>query len=261
MGMLLSDHATIGEASRRDMDRRGWAGLVPDEVLAFWFPEDGHDADFEAHGAFWKQRMRGGMDEEIRARFAELTEAAARGLLDHWAATARGRLALVIVLDQFSRSVWRDSPAAFAQDIAAARLVLEAFENGHYDALTRVWEKAFCLIAVGHCEGPEHLKRMDSIAVLAHALVEEAPEPVRLSYRIVVDQNRIAREVIAAFGRHPHRNAVLGRLSTVEEEAYIAAGAFPHQRQIPATRDGVEAMLSESPAPVTGDEHAVLPHD
>ena len=91
--------------------------------------------------------MRGGADDAIRERFADLTEAAAKGLLDHWAVTPRGRLALVIALDQFPRSVWRGTPAAFAQDIRATKLVLDGLKNGHYEALPNVWEKAFCLIA------------------------------------------------------------------------------------------------------------------
>lgn len=185
------------------MEAFDWSRTTPDEVLRFWFPDDGHEASFETHGSFWKHRMSGGVGEEIRARFAGLTEAAARGLFDHWAEAPRGRLALVIALDQFSRSVWRDEPAAFAQDIYATRLVLEAFRNGHYDTLEHVWEKAFCLIAIGHCEGPDHLRRADRIFELAGDLVEEAPEHLRLNYRVVQDQIRLGREVIAAFGRHP----------------------------------------------------------
>jgi uncharacterized protein (DUF924 family) len=226
-----------------------WVTTGPDAVLAFWFPENGHEADPETHRAFWRHRMRGGVDDDIRARFTELTEAAARGLLDHWADTPRGRLALVIALDQFPRSVWRDAPRAFAQDIQAARLVLEALENGHYEALPSVWEKAFCLVALVHCEGPQHLSRVERAEALAQGLVEEAPEHLRVNYRIFEDQQRLAREVIAAYGRHPHRNAVLGRLSTIAEEAYIAAGSFPHNRNIPTDREGMQSLLAGRRAP------------
>ena len=166
-----------------------WDDIGPEEVLGFWFPQDGHEAGAEAHRAFWTWRMRGGADEPIRVRFGGVAEAAARGLLDHWAATPRGRLALVIALDQFPRSMWRDTPGAFGQDIKAARLVLEGLENGHYDALAP-WEKAFCLISIGHCEGPGHLARMERVMALSRALVEAAPEHLRLTYRVVEDQNR-----------------------------------------------------------------------
>jgi uncharacterized protein (DUF924 family) len=227
------------------MKSRDWAAVTPDEVLDFWFPNDDHEADFDAHRIFWTWRMRGGADDAIRQRFADLTEAAAKGLLDQWAETPRGRLALVIALDQFPRSVWRGTPAAFAQDIRATRLVLEGLQNGHYDALPNVWEKAFCLIAVGHCEGPDHLARLERTLSLAKALVDESPEHLRVTYRMVEDQNRFARDIIAKFGRHPHRNAVLGRVSTPAEEVYIAAGEFPHVRKIPATKEGMEQLLAE----------------
>ena len=226
------------------MPSRDWAATAPDAVLDFWFPEDGHDRTFEAHREFWTWRMRGGADDAIRARFTELAEAAAKGFLDHWAATPRGRLALVIALDQFSRSVWRSTPGAFAQDIKACRLVLEGFDNGHYHAMPNAWEKTFCLIANGHCEGPDHLERIERGLTLAAALIEEAPEHLEMSYRLAEDQNRLSRDVIARFGRYPHRNPVLGRSRRPDEEAYIAAGQFPHLRQFPNTREGLERMLA-----------------
>jgi uncharacterized protein (DUF924 family) len=227
------------------MQSLDWASVEPDTVLNFWFPTDGHESDFDTHSAFWKWRMRGGADATICERYSDLTEAAAKGQLDHWVETPRGRLALVIALDQFSRSVWRGTPAAFAQDIKATRLVLEGLKNGHYDALPHAWEKAFCLIANAHCEGPDHLERMERSLPLAKALVETAPEHLRASYRVVEDQNRLAHDVVAKFGRHPHRNAVLGRVSTLAEEAYIAAGEFPHERKIPPTKEGIEQMLAK----------------
>jgi uncharacterized protein (DUF924 family) len=217
----------------------------PEQVLDFWFPANGHEAAIDSHRAFWLHRMRGGVDEEIQARFSGLTEAAARGRLDNWAATPRGRLALVIALDQFPRSVWRNTPAAYAQDIAAGRLLLEGLDNGHYDALPNVWERAFCLIALGHSEGPGHLARLDRAMDLSRLLIESAPGHLNIHYRIVEDQNRLAREVIATFGRYPHRNAVLGRLSTDAEEAYLAVGEFPHQRKLPGTEAEIEALLAE----------------
>ena len=228
---------------------RDWASVGPDAVLEFWFPQDGHDADYETHSAYWSWTMRGGADDAIRERFTEITEAAAMGRLDHWAATPRGRLALIIALDQFSRTVWRGTPGAFGQDIKAARLALEGLENGHYDALPNVWEKTFWIIAIGHCEGPEHLARAERCLRLSAALIVEAPEALRLNYRVSEDQARLARDVVARFGRYPHRNAIVGRISTPEEEAYIATGAFPHLREIPTKADEIEAMLAAGKAP------------
>ena len=127
--------------------------------------------------------------------------------------------------------------------------MLEGFANGDYNALPNVWEKAFCLISVGHAEGPGHLARMrDDTLARSRALVEAAPEHLRLTYRVVEDQNRLAHDVIARFGRHPHRNAVLGRLSTDAEEKYIATGEFPHVRNIPTEPGGGRGDAGARPA-------------
>jgi len=204
--------------------------MKPAEVLDFWFPDDGHHLTTEAHKQFWIWRMQGHADEAICENFAELTKAAAKGQLDDWADTPNGRLALIIALDQFPRSLWRDSPAAYGQDIKSASLALEGLENGDYDALDHVWEKQFCLIAISHCEGPDHLQRMDRLVEEAKKLLMLAPEHLSPVYQMGIDQNERVREIISRYGRHPHRNNILGRLSTRAEETYINHGKFPHQR-------------------------------
>ncbi len=200
---------------------------APEDVLALWFPDTGHQNDPETHGQFWQERMHGGMDATIIARFAGLTQAAATGLLDHWAETPRGRLALLIALDQFPRSLWRDTPAAFAQDIKATRLALEGLENGHFDGL-EPWEQTFYVIAISHCEGPDHLQRMERLTLVVEGIISRMPEPLSPLGEHFRAQHERVLEIIASFGRHPHRNAVLGRPSTLAEEAYIAKGDFPH---------------------------------
>ena len=206
------------------LPRREW-----DVVLEFWFP-DSPDVDAGTHDRHWRWRMMGGADGEIIRRFADLTGKAAAGDLDHWAEDPRGRLALIIALDQFPRSVWRDTARAFAQDEKALALVMEGHGNGHYEALERPWEKAVYNLPLGHCEGPGHLDRLDRAMALAQDLFAAAPEGLKGIYGFIAQQPVEVRKVIAAFGRHPHRNAVLGRPSTPEEEAYIAAGEFPHRR-------------------------------
>lgn len=209
----------------------------PNEVLEFWFPDNGHWESRDRHGAFWEERMQGGMDAVICERFGSLTEAAARGLLDHWAETPRGRLALLIALDQFPRSLWRDTPAAFAQDIKSARLALEAIETGIIETY-EPWEMAFFLIAISHCEGPDHLARFDVIDALTDRI--EPRMPAQLADMMVGfrNQNARVRGIIERFGRHPHRNPIYGRLSSPEEEAYIAEGNFPHVPRVDAETAG-----------------------
>ena len=148
------------------------------------------------------------------------------------ARTPRGRLALVVALDQFSRSVWAGTPRAFAQDPKAVALVREGLANGHYHALDSPWEKTFCIIALCHCEGPDHLERLDLAVELARAVRDEAPPYLDPMYEFNAQQPVLQRQVIAAFGRYPHRNRVLGRESTPEERIYLERAEFPHEREI-----------------------------
>lgn len=205
--------------------------FAPEIVLDFWFPDTGHQNSVETHGQFWQTRMQGGMDAAIIADFGELTHAAATGHLDHWADTPRGRLALLIALDQFPRSLWRDTPAAFAQDIKATRLALQGIENGDFDVL-EPWEQSFFVIAISHCEGPDHLQRMAMLAEVVESIITRFPDPLKVMSDRFREQNVIVTDVLKRFGRHPHRNPILGRPSTPDEEAYIATGDFPHERQV-----------------------------
>ena len=202
-----------------------------DEVLQFWFPE-GRSAAIapDAHQKHWFWRMRGGADGEIIARFSDMTAQAAAGDLDHWATDPEGRLALIILLDQFSRSVWRGTPRAFAHDPAALELSLDGLANGHYTALPTPWFKIVHGLPLGHCEGPDHLARIRRLIGLREEVAAEAPEPLQPIYQSLVKQAQDVKEVIEAFGRHPHRNRVLGRVSTPAEEAYLQKGDFPHER-------------------------------
>ena len=208
----------------------GDSSFRPEQVLDLWFPDTGHENHAATHGAFWEERMQGGMDAVICERFADLTRAAARGELDHWAETERGRLALLIALDQFPRSLWRDTPAAFGQDIKACRLAIETIARGGLD-MYAPWEAAFFIISIGHCEGPDHLARLDLIDEVTETIVCRMPEQLSELAEVFRGQNTRVRGVIERFGRHPHRNPIYGRVSTPEEEAYIATGDFPHVKK------------------------------
>lgn len=209
----------------------------PQEVLDLWFPDSGHGASVESHTAFWTERMQGGMDAVICDRFADLTLAAARRELDHWAETPRGRIALILALDQFPRSLWRDMPGAYAQDVVAARLALEGLANGHFAALDAPWEKAFYVISITHCEGPEHMSRLLALDPVVQGIVDAMPPQLAPMGPMFISQHDRAKSVISRFGRHPHRNAILGRVSSRDEEEYIAEGDFPHLPR-PAQADG-----------------------
>lgn len=203
----------------------------PDDILAFWFP-DGPDPEPEAHPKHWVWRMRGGAHRAVIDGYTDLTKRAAAGEIDQWATTPNGRLALIIVLDQFSRSVFADTAGAYAQDPKALALCLAGFENGHFAALENVWYKSVYKLPLEHCEGPDHLAHLDQAIAIARGLVNQAPPRLREMYQAGESQPMKHREVIAQFGRHPHRNAILGRVSTPHEIEYLAAGVFPHQTDI-----------------------------
>jgi uncharacterized protein (DUF924 family) len=200
-----------------------------EDVLAFWFPAQ-LGADPAALARQFEWWFRGGADGAILERFADLTERAARGACDAWAATPRGRLALIVVLDQFSRSLFRGTPRAFAQDARAVALADEGIAAGHYAALASPFEKTFFLLPFGHSEALCHLERA---VQLAEALARDAEPALRGLLAHSASQARGHRDVVARFGRQPHRNAILGRASTPDEIAYLERGDFVHLRSLP----------------------------
>ena len=152
------------------------------------------------------------------------------GEIDSWARTPRSWLALIVVLDQFSRTVYRGTAGAFAQDAKAVSLTLEGLENGHYAALESPWQKTSFFLPLGH---PENLVHLDRVVQLAQELVPEVSQELRWWLEFSTNQARGNRDVIARFGRHPHRNETLGRQSTQEELEYVVAGQFVHTWQLP----------------------------
>ena len=144
-------------------------------------------------------------DDEIRSRFLETYEAIVNGETADWRRSAKGRLAEIIVLDQFSRNMFRDNAKAFAADALAVELAKEALSD--WDAFT-VQERSFVVMPFMHSE---------SLAVHDWAVkwFDEPGLERRKKYEL------LHREIIERFGRYPHRNRVLGRTSTPEEEAFL----------------------------------------
>jgi uncharacterized protein (DUF924 family) len=199
-------------------------------VYRFWFPLGLDDADLDTHRRMPGWWFGGGSNPELPP-FAPVLEAAKMGRLDHWVATPRGRLSLIVVLDQFPRGLFARSPEAYACDPDALRIAEEGLRNGHYDALIRPWEKTFFFLPLAHAEGPDHQQRLERVVAMAEAVALEAPERLRPFYDFSASQARGNLEVISRFGRFPHRNPVLGRASTSEEAAYRKNGDFVHMRR------------------------------
>ena len=205
---------------------------TPEEVLSYWFPEDFSNADPETRRRQMERWMAGGpeVDREITERVAEVLEQARRGELDHWAETARGRLALIVVLDQFSRNVYRGSPLSYAQDEKALRLAVEGIDLG-MDRKLSVMERFFFWLPLGHSED---LALQERSVLHAEEEAAKVPSHRRAGAEFEISQAKATRDVIARFGRHPHRNELLGRDSTAEELEYLRTETLPHLRRPPS---------------------------
>jgi uncharacterized protein (DUF924 family) len=157
-------------------------------------------------------------DDEIRARFGALFERAARGELDTWADGPRRRLSLIILLDQFPRNLFRGSQRAFACDDKALGLALSGMQSAADAALDAV-ERIFFYMPLQHAERPE----VQEESVLAYRrLLREAPAQLRTTFEDSLRSAEQHRDIIAKFGRFPHRNRVLGRPGTPAEEEWLA---------------------------------------
>lgn len=168
------------------------------EVLAFWFEEIEPKLWWISDPSF---------DEQVRQRFAGLLSRAAQGELYSWRKEPKGRLAEIIVLDQFSRNIHRNTPAAFAQDAMALALAQEAVAAGIHERLS-VTERVFLLLPYMHSES--RLIHVEAERLYRdHAPAEN--HDFELKHKVIIDR----------FGRYPHRNEVLGRQSTAEEVEFL----------------------------------------
>lgn len=174
---------------------------TPEDVIAFW-----KDAGFER----WFSKDEA-FDTAFAARFTEAHGLAARGSLDHWAETAEGALALVILLDQYPRNAFRGDVRMFATDAQALAVAEAAIAAGHDTAIPTDLRLFFYL-------PHEHAEDL--------ALQHRAVELITPLGEEVARHAEIHRDVIARFGRFPHRNALLGRESTSEELEFLATGGF-----------------------------------
>jgi uncharacterized protein (DUF924 family) len=187
------------------------------DILDYWFGSSADDAEVaRQQGPLW-WRKRTVNDQEITRRFGGDLERAAKGGLDDWATTPRGRLALIIVLDQFSRTIHRETPQAFATDERALALCLAGLDRGD-DQQLRPIERMFFYMPLEHSESLDMQRR--SVACYA-AQHRDAAEPLTPTVASNLRYAERHLEIIERFGRFPHRNAVLGRASTPEELEFL----------------------------------------
>ena len=188
--------------------------ISPEDVIAFWLGPPGGSP--LANAPRWYKKDDA-FDREVEERFGETLELAARGALDGWKTTPRGRFALVVLLDQFSRNVYRGTPRSFAQDARACEYALEAIDAGDEQELGIV-ERGFLYMPLEHAENLELQKRCVGAF---ERLLADAPAEFQKFAANQLDYARRHAAIIERFGRFPHRNAILGRTSTPEEIAFL----------------------------------------
>ena len=180
------------------------------KVCDFWFLPPDHPGYGQSRAEWF--RKDDGFDAQIRARFGALIDAAIEGGLRAWEATPHGALARIIVLDQFTRNVYRGTPRAFAGDAQALALAV-AMTQQELDQQLPPMLRAFVYLPFEHAE---------DLAMQARAVeLFQRLAQVQAGFEGMLDYAQRHQAVIARFGRFPHRNVILGRASTPEEVAFL----------------------------------------
>ena len=199
--------------------------MTMNEVLSWWLgPPPKTPDELEAKKQLWFTGSAA-VDREIGDRFGDLVVQARAGALTSWTETPRGTLALLVLLDQFSRNLYRGTPDAFSHDPVCLELARTGFDTGRFDELDAI-ERMFAALPFRHAEDVESQKRGVALAV------EDAlrTTPLHKDFLVYsVDWARKHLDVIVRFGRFPHRNKALGRTSTPEEIDYLAYLALAGQ--------------------------------
>lgn len=187
-------------------------------MLAFWFAGVGDDAAaLQARNRVWFTSDPA-FDDEIRRRFAVLVEAAQRGELKLWKLSAAGSLALVVVCDQFPRNIYRGTPRAFALDPRAQALARDAVAQG-LDRQLGIVERSFLYLPF------EHAEDRDAQAMSLRCfeqLHDEAPAHLKDYTADALHWSRDHHDIVTRFGRFPHRNLILDRVSSGAELEFLA---------------------------------------
>lgn len=192
----------------------------PLEILNFWFADslDSVDKLADRQAVWFVPDSK--FDNEIRARFQRLPDLAMSQDLVHWENNARNTLALVLVLDQFPRNMYRNTAQAFDYDNAALDLARKVVDQNAYLDLHPI-EQVFLFLPFEHSEAmDDQIRAVDLYRILA----ERCLAPYEQAAQTALDYANRHYNIIERFGRFPHRNAILGRVSTPEEKAFLESG-------------------------------------
>jgi len=190
-----------------------------DEILSFWFKEQELSApqiDRRMDTWFGQDPV---FDHELEKEFADDVERACQGELDHWAAEPRGRLALIILIDQFRRNIYRNTKKAFAMDKLALKLCVEGAMEKKDKGLSPI-QKVFFYMPLQHAESTRvQAKSVELFTRLAQSVSPTYQE----TFLTIAQFAELHKDIIDQFGRFPHRNKLLGRENTPEENEYLAS--------------------------------------
>ncbi|MEM1173838.1 MAG: DUF924 family protein [Pseudomonadota bacterium] len=190
-------------------------------ILSFWFREQALSApQIDQRMDTWFGENEG-FDQEIREQFMDDVQRASNGELDHWAEQPRGRLALILLLDQFRRNIYRGQAEAFEKDATALKLCVEGALQKKDQGLTPI-QRAFFYMPLQHAESRKAQKK--SVA-LFDQLAEAVTPTYRETFLTISSFAELHHDIVEQFGRFPHRNRVLGRENTDEENEFLDDGA------------------------------------
>jgi uncharacterized protein (DUF924 family) len=195
-----------------------------EQIRAYWFDGVDESRTIDTQHPAYRRWFRGGpeVDAHIAREYRADVEAARAGQYDGWRSTPRGALALIIVLDQFPRHIYRGEALAFASDAAAHTVAVECIRSRADEALG-IAERVFMYLPLQHSERvADHELALERFRALVTLAIEKVPHMVRFCEQGVLNEHEHI-EVLLRFGRYPYRNTALGRESTPGEAAYLQA--------------------------------------
>jgi uncharacterized protein (DUF924 family) len=210
MSETLPDESEIAAITDEDQ-------LRIDAILSFWFKEQTLSApQIDRRMDIWFG-SDAAFDHEIETEFAADIEQASAGQLGHWAEEPRGRLALILLIDQFRRNIYRNTAQAFEMDQVALKLCVEGAMEKKDRGLSPI-QRAFFYMPLQHSESP---KVQAKACELFNKLAEAVSPTYRETFSTIAQFAELHRDIVDQFGRFPHRNQLLGRANTAEENEYL----------------------------------------
>ena len=190
------------------------------QIIECWFGsgEEGYSSDWQKR--WWRKSES--FDQTIRDEFADDLERAHAGEYDAWLDDPEGRLALILLLDQFPRQIFRNTARAYDYDVMALAIAHESVALGH-DQKLPLLQRSFFYMPYEHSEA---MADQESALALFNRLLQDSPEEHKGMFKGFYDFAKKHYDIIARFGRYPHRNALLGRESTQEEQVFLTQPGF-----------------------------------